>query len=106
MAPVIDRIPKGWGRWIDIGPGWFDIVLRLDAQIAAVHPDYEVYQVKEKFGGLRYYTSLDGDPQVDPWIQAAEDEAEHSCEVCAADAATSSTGGWLHTLCAKHTMEN
>lgn len=59
LAPALERIlrriPDGWGRWISCGPGWYPILARLDAQLAAIDPDYVVHQAKEKFGGLRYY---------------------------------------------------
>ena len=59
LAPALERIlrriPDGWGRWISCGPGWYPILARLDTQLAAIDPAYVVHQVKEKFGGLRYY---------------------------------------------------
>ena len=59
LAPALERIlrriPDGWGRWISCGPGWYPIVVRLDTELAAIDPGYVVHQVKEKFGGLRYY---------------------------------------------------
>jgi hypothetical protein len=59
LAPALERIlrriPDGWGRWISCGPGWYPILVHLDTQLAAIDPGYVVHQVKEKFGGLRYY---------------------------------------------------
>lgn len=34
---------------------WEELVVQLDEDIATIDPDYTVQQVKEKFGGLRYY---------------------------------------------------
>lgn len=39
----------------DVGPGWASILKRLDVVLAAIDPNLEVFQVKEKFGGLRVY---------------------------------------------------
>lgn len=44
----------GW--WAD--DIWYPIIKQLDEDIAALVPDYSLDQLKEKFGGLRYYVSL------------------------------------------------
>lgn len=71
LARILARIPDGWGRWISCGPGWYPIICRLDQEIAALSPGYHVQQVKEKFGGLRFYYGLPpvfppGDPEPVP----------------------------------------
>jgi hypothetical protein len=58
LEPIIGRIPTGWGRTVDCGPGWTELLLALDAALAEICPTYVVHQVKEKFGGLRYYVSV------------------------------------------------
>ncbi len=55
LEPIINRFAKGWGATLDIGVGWWPIVIALDEQIAKQAPDYQIHQIKEKFGGLRYY---------------------------------------------------
>ena len=40
---------------MDCGEGWRPIIVQLDRDIAAIESDYEVHQIKEKFGGLRFY---------------------------------------------------
>lgn len=52
---ILNRIPDGWGRWIDCGPGWYPIVVNLADKIAELVPMYEVHQIKEKYGTLRFY---------------------------------------------------
>jgi len=49
------RIPDGWGRCISCDAGWYPIIVELDAALANLDPNYEVQQVKEKYGTLRYY---------------------------------------------------
>lgn len=36
---------------------WEPFIVELDEKLAKIDPDYKVDQVKEKFGGLRYYIS-------------------------------------------------
>jgi hypothetical protein len=45
-------------RYLDrqwVGIGWTPIIKALDKQLGEIAPNYEIKQVKEKFGGLRYY---------------------------------------------------
>lgn len=95
-------VPQGWYGF-DQPFGWSQIVLDLHEKIVALHPDYEVHQVKEKFGGLRYYCSLDGHPVVADLIRAAEEEAANTCQMCGATPAEVVVReGWLRTLCGVH----
>jgi hypothetical protein len=98
LKPILDRIPAGWGQWVDVGPGWEPIVLELNQQLSAIDPAYEVHQVKEKFGGLRYYCSLDGNEQAVGLIRAAEARAAVTCEQCSKPGG-SRDGSWIRTLC-------
>jgi len=71
------------------GDGWFAIVWKLcedleplvaEDEKATGHP-FEVLQVKEKFGGLRFYVSHRTDA-IRKRIEAAQLEAARTCEVC------------------------
>ena len=49
------RFAPGWPRSVAVPEAWLPHLAELDAQLAAVDPDYQLAQVKTKFGGLRYY---------------------------------------------------
>jgi hypothetical protein len=55
LQPVLSRITGGFPKTIDCGKGWWPIIADLDIELSEIDPDYSVYQVKEKFGNLRYY---------------------------------------------------
>lgn len=55
LRGMLLRIPDGWGRWISCDRGWYPLLVELDKQLRALLPDYVICQVKEKYGGLRYY---------------------------------------------------
>ena len=55
LEKMLARIPNGWGKWIDCGPGWFPIITELDEKLSAMIPNYEIHQIKEKYGTLRFY---------------------------------------------------
>lgn len=57
MDSIIKRIGHGYSRDIAVGPGWSRIIKDCNRDLAEIDPDYAVYQIKEKFGGLRYYYS-------------------------------------------------
>jgi hypothetical protein len=104
LRPVLARFAPGWRAVVGCGEGWWPLIATLDRQIAAVAADYQVHQIKEKFGGLRFYYRLpDGSrpEQINDLIRDAEATAAHTCEICGADGRLR-TKGWLQTLCADH----
>ena len=80
-----------------IGKGWVPIVKRLCEDIIKADPECEVSQVKEKFGGLRFYTGGTTDEVFD-LIENAEIKSFETCEVCG-EPGTLREGGWVLTLC-------
>lgn len=60
-------------------------------------------QIKEKFGGLRFYYD-GGDDEVSGMVRMAEAWAGYSCEECGAPGERRS-GGWIRTLCDEHEEE-
>lgn len=111
LPQVLARIPVEWGRDLRFSEGWDEIVAHADAEIAAIYPDYTIHQVKEKFGGLRYYCDHSGEPVVSLIIRQAEAAAAQTCEICGAQ--DSGIGGdavvttgpmppskyWIRTAC-------
>ena len=95
------------------GEGWWPILEALCGQIQH-HIDWKnkqgnvvhqvtVAQIKEKFGGLRFYYS-GGDDAIDGMVRMAESWAARSCEECGAPG-KSREGGWIKTLCDHHEAE-
>ena len=62
-----------------------------------------VAQIKEKFGGLRFYYD-GGDDSVRGMVRMAEAWADRHCEECGKPG-TRRSGGWLKTLCDEHEAE-
>jgi len=61
-----------------------------------------VLQVKEKFGGLRFYTGAASEG-LSQAISDAEDLSYTICEVCG-DPGRERSGGWIKTLCDRHAI--
>jgi len=107
-----------WGG-VSVGEGWWPIIESLCYQIHShvtwkneqrdQHnrgegcPEVSVEQVKEKFGGLRFYYS-GGNDVIDGMVRMAESWAAHSCETCGKPGERRG-GGWIRTLCDEHEAE-
>ena len=65
-----------------------------DKQISQVVAD----QVKEKFGGLRFYHS-GGDRHIEGMVSMAENMSYSICEFCGSTENVGSTSGWIYTIC-------
>ncbi len=66
-------------------------------------PQVVVEQIKEKFGGLRFYYQ-GGDEFIRGLETMAELWAGHTCEECGKPGERRS-GGWIRTLCDEHEAE-
>ena len=120
-----------------VNAGWHPVVMRLCAGIDALLSDqeaefFQVMQVKEKFGGLRFYGSLgeaerismdtsspdgkrerlefltvEAEPdtlaRIHTLIREAEVEAARTCEDCGQPGKLR-RGGWSATLCDGHSV--
>ncbi|MGB8478936.1 MAG: hypothetical protein WCE63_08855, partial [Acidobacteriaceae bacterium] len=64
---------------------------------------FKVVQVKEKFGGLRFYVE-DANEVIRQRIELAEMESFDTCEVCGKPGRRRS-GGWIQTQCDEHANE-
>lgn len=96
-----------------VGPGWWPILEEAMISIVVVlerYPDAscQVQQIKEKFGGLRFYVQLkrstsseDGFyADIQSCIRTAEAKAARTCEACGSPGTLG--GSWLKTYCDKH----
>lgn len=103
--------PQWFTSCFDYSPphGWAQIVSDLCASIAATlaneaHASIHVLQVKEKFGGLRFYfssenMSVDTEDRIYRLITAAEGDSVKTCQDCAQSGKLRDDLGWIRTLC-------
>jgi hypothetical protein len=129
-AKMHEKFPKIFSEkygGFSIGPGWWHIVESLcnhiqgyidyvnkrrnlllednphNVAIPDEVPQVIVGQIKEKFGGLRFYYD-GGDEKIDGMVQLAEAWAAHTCDVCGSKG-KSRADGWIRTLCDEHHEE-
>jgi len=94
-----------------VGEGWRPIIREMHAKVLEIDPNVEVLQIKEKFGGLRYYYvskfpyQSDESNAITDLVARAEQKCEETCEVCGDCGDNRSIHGWFRTLCLKHYQE-
>jgi hypothetical protein len=82
LQPILDRIDPTFGRFIDCDSGWWPLIGELHQKALEIDPDYRIYQIKEKFGALRFYFSA-SNPLLSANIQQIVDSYEKkSTTVC------------------------
>ena len=106
-----------WG--FECGDGWYNIIDRLCSylqfhtdhnnrplQDSNIYPYPQIIasQIKEKYGGLRFYVESATDRQYDV-ISFVETLSEHICEQCGSMNHIGNTQGWIRTLCQNCAIE-
>lgn len=98
-----------WG--MECGDGWYELIDRLCNKLVSLNSTVVALQVKEKFGGLRFYAHFVADElkkkndKMWELIDKAEEESLTICEECGDVGRLSTNGHWLKTLCKKHCQE-
>lgn len=83
-----------------VNTGWHNLVSELIDDLFELGWDGTVYQVKEKFGGLRFYIGAGNEP-IWKRISQAGKESFTICEVCGKPGQLR-IDGWMQTLCEEH----
>ena len=97
---------------IDCDDGWYNLIQGLSHSIE-LHIDYlppdlmgKIFavQVKEKFGGLRFYVNH-GTPYIDGAINMAEAVSYYTCESCGNLGSQRTIKGYMFVACDIHYEE-
>lgn len=90
--PAWSDLPEGWYRLLDALCKSIELSL-TDEQLR----DFRVTQIKEKFGGLRFYCNGGTDITSD-MIESVEQRSEGICMECG-EAGKRRSGSWVVTMC-------
>lgn len=119
-----EKIARRWPNWFgmagnsrlssmawgfELGDGWFNILWMLCVDLEPLVADlekrtgerFEVVQLKEELGTLRFYVSHHTDP-IDECIIEAQGESSRTCDVCGQQGKQRKTGGGVRALCEMH----
>jgi len=88
LQPQIEKLKQKikppYHQFIDVDSGWYQIVIDCDDELSEIDPNYSLLQVKEKFGGLRYYfqpSNSDFREKMDAVVDKYEKLAAQTCEL-------------------------
>lgn len=98
------------GVWIGVEEGWYHLLYLMLSEIREYLPtirgskklveEFKIYRIKEKFGGLRVFTSRH-DGGVYNIIKRYNKLSYETCEECGEYGEVRPTT-WIKTLCKKH----
>ena len=95
-------------HYLEVSDGWYKLIDRLCEAIQAIVDSesleqVKAVQVKEKFGGLRFYTAeYVESPEIQKLIEEAESASYVTCETCGSPASCEAPNGWYKTSCEAH----
>jgi hypothetical protein len=97
-GPIVDAY------YFSVHQGWYSLIKDLISELIVLGWDKRTIQVKDKFGGLRFYieTYPEGAHEV---ITKYEKLSYETCEQCSEKGTNRKIKGWLHTLCDNHAKE-
>ena len=90
----------GWNPLIERLLTKIEIHLQQNPQLRDSETAFQIDQIKEKFGTLRFYV-MGGDDEIFKWILEAESESEITCELCGKPGSLHCRKGafWVQTIC-------
>lgn len=102
IQQLAKKIKPPYYSTIEVDEGWYQLVIDCDKELSEIDPKYDLQQVKEKFGGLRYYFQP-SDPtlrnKMDAVIAKYEELASRTCEATGGPGVLmKSVGNWYKTL--------
>jgi hypothetical protein len=91
-------------NFFDVDEGWYELIKDLIDDLIKLGWNKQVCQVKEKFGGLRFYIN-EGSDEIYKRITIAEKVSYKTCERCGEKGELRNDIGWYLTLCENHYIE-
>jgi hypothetical protein len=90
--PIVDSY------YFSVDKGWFPLIKKLIDDLIELNWNKQVCQVKEKFGGLRFYVN-GGSNEIHDRIVKAEIDSYSICEKTGKPGELRKDIGWFKTLC-------
>jgi len=104
---ILDRFADNIPARIDCGYGWAGLIRECDETLFSLDPNYEIAQIKEKFGGLRFYfnpTDMNQYSKLNSIVMAIEEKSLETCEECGEPGyrRRQHDTGYMYTSCDEH----
>ena len=101
---IDEKPPIKNSNFFDCDKGWYPIIKDLIEDLIQLGWDKQTCQVKEKFGGLRFYIN-EGSDEIYKRIVESENISYKTCETCGENGELRTDIGWYLTLCDNHYNE-
>lgn len=106
--PINDYYQATTGM-MEISEGWYQLIHDLLAELILTDWNRDIHQIKEKFGGLRFYIGA-ASQEVHDIIRKYEELSYSTCEICGETGELRKDTGWrgsmwYKTMCDKHYQE-
>ena len=84
--------------------GWVDLLDELMEKLKEFDKlkSINIHQIKEKYGGLRFYTNYSYNEELYNIIKEFEEKSYTICEICGKEAVICKSGNWYKTVCENH----
>lgn len=92
---------KGWFQEIRCDSGWMNLIADCHEELYSLDPKYKIAQIKEKFGGLRFYcstTNLSNAEKFRNVVNKYENLSLKVCEMSGQDGVLMKKNGIYKTL--------
>ena len=108
MDKLLERLRPRWNTpfpvCLDINQGWVPLVNDLVDDLEKIDPNFNVSQVKEKFGTLRFYAGCSSDAVSTQFFQRIGKAEKQSGEICSwcGEPGVECYVDWTFVLCRTH----
>lgn len=98
---IFRNFKKGWEKEIRCEDGWIQIIAECHSDLSTLDENYEIFQIKQKFGTLRFYCETHKPElrkQFVSIIDKYEKRSARTCEKSGGKGVLMKKGGYYQTL--------
>lgn len=107
LSGLFARFKSSPWIYFSVGTGWLPLLHDLNSKLALLDPNYQITQIKEKFGGLRFYVSFS---EINPLLETIcydvihliENKSFNVCEICGKYGSVDVNNAHYSTRCIIH----
>jgi len=98
---IYQSFGKGWEKLLRCEDGWINIIAECHSELLSIDKNYSIYQIKEKFGTLRYYCEPSHSKHKEEFntiVDKYERMSIKTCEISGASGVLMKKEGYFKTL--------
>lgn len=103
-AKVQEHLDPSRGGMFCFYSGWAQLLDALHDELVVAYPEYKIYNIKDKFGGIRISVGNVADEGQDI-VMKYENRSCKTCETCGEPATRRTIKNWIYVRCDNHVPE-